>query len=1531
VQSSPEGLVAMGGRERRATPNHHLLAVLLLALLWSGPSAAYAQDATSDPLTDTIAKRGSARVLVRLARPFLPEPHLASLAHVQDQRRAFADVRTAIRTALSGTGFRVTREPEGLPFVALEVDGAALGLLRRLPGLAAAVVEDRFLRPTLAQSVPTVQANSAWTSGYDGTGTIVAILDTGVAAGHPFLAGKVVREACFSTNVPPIVSLCPGGVGFTDAPGSGAPCTLPDCDHGTHVAGIAAGGTGGSGSGVAKGAKIWAIQVFSRSDDPDTCFGSAPCIGAFDSDVMAALDYLFDNGLSLPGLTLAAVNLSLGDFPEAAGTCDGDPLKPAFDQLRGAGVASIVASGNVGFTDAVGSPACISTVVSVGSTGDAGTAAGTVSEFSNMAPFVSLLAPGSPITSSVSPSGFGVKEGTSMAAPHVTGAFAILRQAAPAETVDELLDALQSTGVPVTDTRSLFCLDFPCATATVPRMRIAEALGALGAVKPDLAITALSAPTLVAGGQAVAVSNTARNLSSLVSVGPFQVGFYLSTDATIDPATDTLLATRSVGGLPPNGMSGVTTTVTLPDGLAAGTYFIGAVADPTNAIAESSEANNTRASGALTVVDPDVATTVATAPASVIPGSVVMVATTVRNSATAPIGPFTVGLYRSTDAVLDGNDLLLATRTVAGLAAGATSTASTPVTIPANTPIGSYFVVVRADDGLAHTESDEANNVRATAPIRVGPDLLVTAVTAPAKALPGQGVSLSGTVQNVGTALLPAQTSTLAYYLSADAILDGGDVLLGTRLVPGLAAGAASAGATSVTIPAGTAVGSYFVIARADETGAIAEANEGNNTRVTAAPIVVGPDVAVTVATGPSGAAPGVPMSIANTVVNNGAAPATVVVAFYRSSDDAFDGGDVLLGSRTVTALAAGGSSAATTAVTLPASTVAGSYRVLVRADDGSVLGEANESNNVRATAPINVALPDLTVTALTAPAAAAPGATLSASHTVRNAAPAPGAAPASISRFYLSADAVLGGDVDLGTASVPALGAARSATVARTLTIPADTPIGTYFLLVRADDGNLVAETDDTNNTRATAITIGPDLVVTAVTAPTRAVAGQVIALSSTVRNAGTALLPAQTSTLAYYLSADIVLDGGDVLLGTRLVPGLGAGATSTGTTSVTIPAGTSTGTYFVIARADDANAVGEANETNNTRVVAVPIVVGPDLVVTAVTIPVKAVPGQTISVSGTVQNVGTALLPAQTSTLAYYLSTDAVLDGGDVPLGTRLVPGLGAGAASAAATAVTFPAGAAAGVYVVIASADDTNAISEARESNNTRATATPIVVGAPDAPLACDTTVTGTIVAPAETDRYTFTVPAGERVHISVAKDVGAPAGFQPAWRLLTAAGAPTASCGGFVLSMERDCGPLAAGTYRVEVEDSGRNATGSYHVHLQRLTTPCDATALACGMPLTGVIATPVDTDLFSLTLAASATVHLSMVKDGAAPASFQPRWRLLTATGTPAGACGTFALGTDRDCGPLAAGTYRVEVEDFTRDGTGAYDVTATCP
>lgn len=439
---------------------------------------------------------GRTRVIVelRLASPHVGEGRLANAPARAAQRREIAAAGARVAGRLSAADHRVVRRYQTVPYIAIEASPAALAALRAAPDVVR-VFDDEIVHAVLAQSVPQIQGDQAWASGYDGTGTTIAILDTGVDANHPFLAGKVVDEACFSSTGAISQTTCPNGSDQQLGTGAGAPCSLADCFHGTHVAGIAAGRgpvAGAAFSGVARGANLVAVQVFSKILDAASCGGfTPPCAGAFSSDIIAGLEYAY----TVAGpLNLAAVNLSLGgtSFPAP---CDDQPYKPAIDNLRSIGVASVIASGNEYNGNAIASPACVSSAVSVGSVGPDNQ----VSFFSNVASFLSLLAPGDGIVSSVPGGTFTPLSGTSMAAPHVAGAWAIAHQAMPGANVGVLLNAFRATGRPVTDDRIIFG-----GGSIVPRISIFEALASLVPVTHQLPTLTSTVPAHLRAGTGAA-------------------------------------------------------------------------------------------------------------------------------------------------------------------------------------------------------------------------------------------------------------------------------------------------------------------------------------------------------------------------------------------------------------------------------------------------------------------------------------------------------------------------------------------------------------------------------------------------------------------------------------------------------------------------------------------------------------------------------------------------------------------------------------------------------------------------------------------------------------------------------------------------------------------------------------------------------------------------------------------------------------------------------------------------------------------
>ena len=467
-----------------------------------GEPAGLSQAALSSPvlraklqeLASTAQEEGSVRVMVGVRTAFAPEGKLPA-ATADQQRREIASTQAVVLSRLPQVVQKnsTVRRFASIPYLAMSVTAQELRALEQMPEVTS-IQKDKLVQPTLVNSVPFIGGTTAWSSGisYSGAGQAVAVLDTGVDSEHPFFVGKVVAEACYSTTDASkgSVSVCPEGVQSSTDTGSGMHCTLAGCEHGTHVAGIVAGNNGSRSApaGVAKGASIIAMQVFSKFTTENACgVGKAPCVSGYDSDIVMALERVLalqrDPIYKLKDKPIAAVNMSLGGGKYSSQSiCDSEnsATKAVIDSLRSVNIATIVSSGNAGYIDAMGAPGCISSAISVGSTwAKAGSnnsclnhnlgasKPDDISCFSNSTPFLSLLAPGSSISSAFPKDLYESISGTSMAAPHVAGAWAVLKGAKPTATVDELFNAFVITGKLVVDPRN---------GVTKPRIDVAEAL-----------------------------------------------------------------------------------------------------------------------------------------------------------------------------------------------------------------------------------------------------------------------------------------------------------------------------------------------------------------------------------------------------------------------------------------------------------------------------------------------------------------------------------------------------------------------------------------------------------------------------------------------------------------------------------------------------------------------------------------------------------------------------------------------------------------------------------------------------------------------------------------------------------------------------------------------------------------------------------------------------------------------------------------------------------------------------------------------
>lgn len=296
--------------------------------------------------------------------------------------------------------------------------------IEALPGVAS-VHRDYQVQADLADSVPLIGADEVWTmtgpGGHPvtGEGIDIAILDTGVDYTHPDLGG------CFGAGCKVV-----DGYDFVNADGD----PMDDHGHGTHCAGIAA--ADGTVTGVAPDASIYAYKVLNQ-------YGSG-----WTSDIIAAIERAVNpDGDPATDDAVDVISMSLG----GRGDPD-DPMALAVDAAVDQGVVVAVSAGNSGpGYQTVGSPGVARGAFTVGATDKSDTIAlfssrGPVSGFYDLVK-PDIVAPGVSINAPHLGHGYVSMSGTSMSAPHVAGAAALIKQLNPTWTPQMIQANLMNTTV----------------------------------------------------------------------------------------------------------------------------------------------------------------------------------------------------------------------------------------------------------------------------------------------------------------------------------------------------------------------------------------------------------------------------------------------------------------------------------------------------------------------------------------------------------------------------------------------------------------------------------------------------------------------------------------------------------------------------------------------------------------------------------------------------------------------------------------------------------------------------------------------------------------------------------------------------------------------------------------------------------------------------------------------------------------------------------------------------------------------------
>jgi subtilisin family serine protease len=267
-----------------------------------------------------------------------------------------------------------------------------------------------------------IHAERAWSAGFLGQSTVVAIADTGVYWQHPGL------QASYRGASGPLAGHDYNW--FDPVQASASP--LDDHGHGTHVAGIVVGAEAERRYGAAPQAQWIACKNMRGSDGAGTPSTYLACMDWFLAPTTV------EGSNPRPDLAPDIVNNSWACPPEEG--CAWDTLRAAVEALRAAGIVFVAAAGNGGSRcgSVSAPPGIYDAVLSVGNFDHR---AGLINRTSSRGPVTvdgsgrlkpDLVAPGTSISSTLSTGGYGLKTGTSMAAPHVAGAVALLWSARPA-------------------------------------------------------------------------------------------------------------------------------------------------------------------------------------------------------------------------------------------------------------------------------------------------------------------------------------------------------------------------------------------------------------------------------------------------------------------------------------------------------------------------------------------------------------------------------------------------------------------------------------------------------------------------------------------------------------------------------------------------------------------------------------------------------------------------------------------------------------------------------------------------------------------------------------------------------------------------------------------------------------------------------------------------------------------------------------------------------------------------------------------
>ena len=605
------------------------------------------------------------------------------------------------------------------------------------------------------------------------------------------------------------------------------------------------------------------------------------------------------------------------------------------------------------------------------------------------------------------------------------------------------------------------------------------------------------------------------------------------------------------------------------------------------------------------------------------------------------------------------------------------------------------------------TDSRNAVAMKAFSMIVKDVDLIVTSVAGPSNASLGQQISITTTVKNQGSG--EESGFYVSVYLCSGSVVDPDGLALTTSYVSPLAAGTERTLVTKATIPVTVAPGSYSIGAIVDTGNRVAESKETNNSLVgNPITIISEVDLVITSVSVPSTGGPGQQIAVTATVKNQGSSNSDAFyVTAYLSPDSSITAGGIDIGSAFVSYLAAGAQQTVTINATIP-STLTGNYYIGAIADSRSMVAESHESNNSLGGSFISITPADLVMTSVSGPTNANAGQQIGVTIAVRN--QGNGGSGGFSLTAYLSSDPTITawdddlgmGDIEIGQIYVTGLASGTEQVVTVHATLPVALT-GVYYFGAIVDGGKNVPESNENNNSLpGNQIVVAggcADLIITSMSGPANANAGQKIAVMTTAKNQGDC--GSAGFYLTVYLSTDTTITASDHAIGSVYAGSLPAGGQQGVSVNATLPS-IFGGTYYLGAIADSSNAVAELSESNNSFLGNQVRISGggPDLVITSVSGPGTATAGRQIAVTVTVKNQGNS--NSSSSYISLHLSPEAQLTADALQIGSGYCSSISIGSEKIRTIYGTIPAHLT-GTYYIGAIADSNKVVTESNENNN------------------------------------------------------------------------------------------------------------------------------------------------------------------------------------------------------------------------------------